>query len=114
MNDLSKTSLDYLEACGVISTADKNLRTKVDSLLRSLENLQAKKDRLDYEIKKQKRALVRKRQELKRVSQSSSRKVGPVLESAEAEESTTLLIEITGLKRLDSRLLQESSQVLDD
>lgn len=105
--------LVFLEESKVISTADKNLRSKIDSILRSLENLTAKKMRIEFEIKKQKASLSRKRQELKKVTKSNQKKLAISLESGilghqPSEE------EISFLRRLDSRLLQESNQLLDD
>lgn len=46
--------LTQLEEAQVISTSEKNLRSKIDSIVRSLENLSEKRARIDFEIKRQK------------------------------------------------------------
>lgn len=108
-----KEDLTTLVESGVITTADKNLRCKIDSILRSLENLSAKKLRIEYEIKKQKKSLSRKRQELKKVTKSNQKKLSIALESG-------TLKQLPGkdgnsfIRRLDSILLEQSSQQLDD
>lgn len=108
-----KEDLDFLREAKVITTADKNLRCKIDSILRSLENLSAKKLRIEYEIKKQKKSLLRKRQELKKVSKSNQKKLTIALESGNLIESPSEE-ELSFLRRLDSILLEESSQQLED
>lgn len=106
--------LDYLSESKVISREDRNLRSKVDSLLRSLENLEEKKKRLDYEIRKQRKSLFRKREELKRVSKRNRKKANLVQEVfIDSEFSLISDEELLVLQRLDSILLQESDHLLD-
>lgn len=114
LTDDQKTELLYLESQGQISTADKNLRSKIDSILRSLENLSNKKLRLEFEIKKQKKSLYRKRQELKRVTRSNQKKVSLTLESGDLPDDLFDETDLRDLRRLDSILLEESSRQLDD
>lgn len=104
-------NLRFLEENSVISTEDKNLRSKIDSLTRSLENLSEKKLRLEFEIKRQKKSLIRKREELKRVSKRNSAKLNLTLESG--NQALANPGEITWISRLDSKLLQESDQALE-
>lgn len=103
--------LKVLEENSVIATSEKNLRSKIDSICRSLENLSAKKARLEFEIRRQKKTLTRKREELKRVSKSNQAKVTLTLESQEANEDQKAEI-LRRVLRLDSRLLQESDRLL--
>lgn len=109
--DQEKT-LIYLEKNSIITTEDKNLRSKIDSLTRSLENLSQKKARLEFEIKRQKVSLTRKREELKRVSKRNSAKLQLSLESGILSEVPAEKA-IPWLPKLDSKLLQESSLVLE-
>lgn len=108
--EILKQQLQILKEAGVISEPEQNLRSKVDSLVRSIENLSAKKLRIEYEIKKQKRSLARKRMELKKGSKHSKAKLESALESG-------LLIENSGRgsttdPTLDY-LLRESARILD-
>lgn len=104
--------LTFLEDAGVITTADKNLRSKIESIDRNLEQLLQKKLRIEFEIKRQKKSLVRKREELKKVTSRNNAKLKLTLESGNlvpdpCEEH------YTWLRQFDSKLLQESSQRLD-
>lgn len=108
-----EVTLENARLAGVISTPEKNLRSKMDSILRSIENLTQKKLRIEFEIKKQQKSLIRKRQELRRSSSTRSKKLKIALESSQIEpdglyESSSKTIQV-----LDSRLLQESDQVLN-
>lgn len=106
--------LSVLESSGLISTPERNLRSKIDSIVRSLENLSAKRLRIDFEIKRQKKSLVRKREELKKTQKSTRAKATLALESGGLIHKAIRQKEILDLQRLDSRLLQESTQVLDN
>lgn len=114
MTESEVTLLTQLEEAQVISTSEKNLRSKIDSIVRSLENLSEKRARIDFEIKRQKKSLTRKRQELKKVSSSTQIKAKLVFESSENFPGVQLSDRRPELRVLDSRLLQESSRVLDD
>lgn len=114
MTQKEETLLLQLEETKVISTADKNLRSKIDSIIRSLENLSEKKARIEFEIKRQKKSLTRKRAELKKVSRSNQAKLSLSLESGAVVTDTSPQEETLNLQILDSKLLQESSQQLDD
>lgn len=97
----------------VITTPERNLRSKIDSLLRSLENLTSKKLRIEYEIKKQKRSLERKRSELKKSNKTVTRRYRLSLENQTLQEAKSSQ-EIQEFLREDQLLLQKSSQMLDD
>lgn len=114
MTDSEITLLTQLEESQVISTSEKNLRSKIDSIVRSIENLSEKRARIDFEIKRQKKSLSRKRQELKKVSSSTQIKAKLTLESSKDFPGFELQDKRPALRVLDSRLLQESSRVLDD
>lgn len=114
LTEEEKLFLSRLQESEVITAPDKNLRSKIDSILRSIENLSEKKIRIEYEIRKQKKSLVRKRQELKKVTGPNQKKLTVTLESdtqAEAHQKEQLN---ALFRRIDSKLLQESSQVLDN
>lgn len=104
--------LTFLEENSIITTEDKNLRSKIDSLTRSLENLSQKKMRLEFEIKRQKKSLIRKREELKRVSKRNTVKLKLALEAGNLVSYPTEE-QITWLRKFDSNLLQESNLVLE-
>lgn len=102
--------LQLLLETNLITDPEKNLRSKMDSLLRSIENLSAKKLRLEYEIKVQKRSLARKRMELKKVSKHFK----ATLESAQDPK----LQEVVSSQRdltldVDNYLLRESYRILN-
>lgn len=109
-----KLQLHFLEKTQVISSPEKNLRTKIESLLRNLEQLESKKSRIDYEIRKQKKALIRKREELKKASKSLKTRSSLVQESLELDEQFDELEAVYDIQRLDNILLQESNQKLED
>lgn len=108
---LLTSQLDVLTEAQVISTPERNLRSKIDSLLRSIENLESKRARIDYELKKQKRSLARKRMELKKDSKhlkaktESALKAGVLIEQADPRFPWN---------SIDDYLLQESARKLDD
>lgn len=89
----------------------QNLKSKMDSLLRSIEQLTAKKMRIEFEIKRQKRALANKREELKRVSKSSQAKVKLALESS---NEFSLQEEVLKEQQETQRLLRESARTLEE
>lgn len=108
-----ETTLENARLAGVISTPEKNLRSKMDSILRSLENLTQKKLRIEFEIKKQQKSLIRKRQELRRSSSTRSKKLKVALESSQIEPNSDYESRSRSIQILDSRLLQESDQALN-
>lgn len=93
-------------------TSKQNLESKIESLIRSIQNLSEKKSRLEFELKRQKKSLARKREELKRVSKTTQIKGTLTLESSEIEpqhqETRT-----DDFKRTQS-LLQESARILEE
>lgn len=109
-----KVQLHYLEKTQMISSPEKNLRTKIESLLRNLEQLESKKSRLDYEIRKQKKSLIRKREELKKASKSLKTRTSLVQESLELNGNFNELEAVLEIRKLDNILLQESNQILDN
>lgn len=101
------------EATGVIKTPAQNLSNKVDSILRSIENLTQKKLRIEFEIKKQKRSLLRKKEELKRVQKSSRKGLQISLESQDPNLAS-IQEELRLFQKECSRLLERSARVLDE
>lgn len=114
MTESDLNLLNLMEESGVISTSEKNLRSKIDSITRSLENLSEKKARIDFEIKRQKRSLTRKRAELKKSQRSTQAKFSLSLESGRIYPGPISQIDPRDIQVLDSKLLQESNQVLDN
>lgn len=108
-----KDDLQILVENGVITKEDKNLRSKIESLNRNLENLISKRQRLDFEIKKQQKSLTRKRVELKRVSKRNQGKFSVVIENSNLDE-TARNADLLNFKRIDSKLLQESNSLIGD
>lgn len=110
---MNKLDLDYalLEASGFIKDPEANLRSKVNSLTEQISLLEAKKARLDYEIRKQKKSLVRKREELRRSSTSIRKRTSPLSEAGDEFLLSGSKVK-SDLQRLDSQLLQESDRVL--
>jgi hypothetical protein len=104
---------EVLVEAGLITTPEKNLRSKLDSILRSIENLTQKRLRIEFEIKKQKASLLKKRQELRRSTKSRSAKMKIALESSDPTQMTEIEEAIKELQRLDSIALQKSDQVLN-
>lgn len=102
--------LSRLNEVSVITEPEKNLRSKMDSLLRSIENLTAKKLRLDYELKRQKRSLARKRLELKKVTKLTVR-IETAQEIGSLNEQTVTAKD--ALTTIDNYLFQESARILD-
>lgn len=105
--------LTILEEAGIISSSEKNLRSKIESINRNLEQLQSKALRIDFEIRRQKKSLVRKREELKKVSKRNRTRLSKALES-ENQDLEIFDINDSKLRSYDSRLLQESNQLLED
>lgn len=101
------------ESNSIIQTPAKNLSSKVDSILRSIENLTQKKLRIEFEIKKQKKSLLRKKEELRKVQNSNRRRLKISLESADPN-SESIQEEFDLFQKEVSRLLEKSARVLDE
>lgn len=112
INENDARQLSVLAENKVITDSNKNLRSKIDSILRAIENLSQKKLRIEFEIKKQRKSLIRKRQELKRVSKTNHIKFKAALEAGNLV-SDDIEKDRVWLRRLDSILLQESERALD-
>ena len=112
INGLEDLDSELLEEATLISTPAKNLSNKLDSILRSLENLAQKKARIEYEIKKQKSSLFRKREELKKVQKSYRKKARLSLESSDPIVAQSVQ-ELQRFSKRCSQLLTESQRVLD-
>lgn len=112
MTENDTNFLDALLEQKVISDSEKNLRSKVDSIVRSIENLTEKKARLDFEIKKQKKSLTRKREELKRVSNSTQVRERLTLESS-SPAGYPDQEDLKVLHKLDQQLLESSFRVIE-
>lgn len=118
VNQLLRDAENSQETEGILTensapkTSKQNLESKIESLIRSIENLTEKKLRLDFELKRQKKSLARKREELKRVSNSKTKaKVSLTLEgSQESQISETTK---NDFKRTQS-LLQKSARILEE
>lgn len=95
-----------------VQNPKQNLESKIESLIRSIENLTEKKIRIEFELKRQKKSLARKREELKRVSKSSQAKVNLSLES-QTETNSSDEKSTEEFKRTQY-LLQESAKILED
>lgn len=109
--EVSKShSLQEAASRKLISTADQNLRSKIGSLIKSIENLQEKRSRIDYEIKKQQKSLARKREELRRAASRLSVQKKKVL--SESDNSTLESYIFGVIQKIDSALLRESDQLL--
>lgn len=91
-------------------TPKQNLESKIECLIRSLENLSAKKARIELQIKMQKRSLARKREELKRVSKSVS---GKARISFESKINSDFAESLEDRKRTQL-LLSESARILEE
>lgn len=89
----------------------QNLMSKIDSLIRSIENLSHKRARIKFEIERQKRSLARKREELKRVQKSQSSKVTIQLESTSDPQPRA---ETSGEMKRIQNLLSESARILEE
>lgn len=103
-------TLIFLEGEGIITSSEKNLRSKISSIISSINELESKKRRIDFEIRRQKKSLARKRLELKRVTKSSHTRTNYVLESG---DETEFLDEVRDLRRFDNLLLEESNRILE-
>lgn len=106
---LDEEDLQFLVENGVIKSEEANLRSKIESIIRTLENLSQKKLRVEFEIQQQKRALARKRTELKKSKKSSQTKVKLALENKDISHSQG---KEDPLRNLDDNLLQRSSHLL--
>lgn len=111
--DSKRSPSEILKETGLIKDPEKNLRSKIGSLLSSLKNLQEKQRRLDYEIRRQKKSLVRKQQELKRVSRSLTNRRQTILESSNLGQSDVILLMLREQRRLDSIAIEEINRLLD-
>jgi len=112
-NEHNEESRIKNEASSNILTPARNLSSKVDSILRSIENLTQKKLRIEYEIKKQKKSLIRKKEELKRVQKSNRRRLKISLENANPIQDS-FQEEFEQLQKEVSRLLEKSARILDE
>ena len=112
INEAKKDPEEVLNEAGLITDSEKNLRSKIDSIIRSIENLSEKKARIDFEIKKQKKSLIRKRIELKRVVKSTRTRSIPM---SETQNTTLPALDdyIKELQRNDSIRLEKSDRILN-
>lgn len=107
-----QNELDLILEESSLKEDSKNLRRKIDSICRTIENLSAKKLNIEAEIRTQKKVLVRKRNELKKRSKSNQTRINFRLESSEI--SSPVPEEIKKIQQLDQRLLRESSRLLEE
>lgn len=112
--DSEKTESVTQESTTPINTPRKNLISKIDSILRNLENLSQKKLRIEFEIKKQKSSLQRKRDELKKAQKSLRVKTRISLESADSISEFSSEQELDDYLKRCSRYLSETQRVLDE
>lgn len=102
-----------LTESNIISDSEKNLRSKIDSIVRSIENLTEKKLRIDFEIRRQKKTLTRKREELKRVSKRNTARASLTLESSEPN-GVPDLTDVQVLDKFDQQLLERSFRIIEE
>lgn len=114
LTDLENTEIVTQESTSPINTPRKNLLSKMDSILRNLENLSQKKLRIEFEIKKQKSSLQRKRLELKKAQKSLRVKTRISLESANSISEFQSEQELEEFLKRCSKYLTESQRVLDE
>jgi hypothetical protein len=114
LTDLENTEIVTQESTSPINTPRKNLLSKMDSILRNLENLSQKKLRIEFEIKKQKSSLQRKRLELKKAQRSLRVKTRISLESANSISEFHSEQELEEFLKRCSKYLTESQRVLDE
>lgn len=112
--DSEKTESVTQESTTPINTPRKNLISKIDSILRNLENLSQKKLRIEFEIKKQKSSLQRKRDELKKAQKSLRVRTRISLESADSISEFSSEQELDDYLKRCSRYLSETQRVLDE
>jgi len=112
--DSEKTESVTQESTTPINTPRKNLISKIDSILRNLENLSQKKLRIEFEIKKQKSSLQRKRDELKKAQKSLRVKTRISLESADSISEFSSEQELDDYLKRCSKYLSETQRVLDE
>lgn len=93
-----------------VLTPRQSLESKIESILRSIENLSAKKLRIEAEIRRQKKSLANKRQELKVLS--SKVKVSIKAESSTLDPNSQEITKDEN-KRIQL-LLRESAKVLEN
>lgn len=124
---MDKTSFEKMEedlssllSEGVITDPEKNQRSKIASLVSQINLLTQKKQRLEFEIKKQKEVLARKRTSLKgRRKTSPNKKSSTAVKASLSLEDFDLFNdlqeeELKKLKRIDDTLLSESSRILEN
>lgn len=95
----------------VLREEQKNLRRKIDSIIRTIENLSAKKLSLETEIRVQKKVLARKRLELKKQTRNLNARIKLQLES---DSMDSLLKDLQKVQNEDQKLLRESSRLLEE
>lgn len=107
-----KVESEVLTETAIPKDSREQLKSKMDSLIDSIQNLSRKKLRIEFELKRQKKALARKREELKRTSHSSKAKATLSLEGSnlnpQLEEKR-----VEDIKRVQN-LLQESARILEE
>lgn len=108
LEELEK-DLEVLESTGSITTEESKLRSKLKSVIRTIEDLEAKRLRITFELKQQKKALARKRNELKKFKKHSQTKVKAAIESNVIVDSQERQ---DPLRSIDDALLQQSAQLL--
>lgn len=110
-HQLTESKSSGISKAPVPQNAIQNLKSKIESLTSTLELLAKKKARLDFEIRKQAKALYGKRQELKKLTKSSTVKASLVVENQEVLSSNE---QKPDDERRTQNLLQESDRVLKD
>lgn len=106
-----KTELEIWLESSSLPEESQNLRRKIESICRTIENLSSKKLNLELEIKTQKKVLARKRLELKKRSKTNQVRIQARLESTGDEKEPK---EVQELARIDQKLLRESASILEE
>lgn len=100
------------EGSKVLTKPEEALRSKMESQIRAIRNLEEKQKRLALQVRTQKRSLARKREELKKANRSTGRRLRTQLEQGTLDESANLLAPL--VDRIDNQLFLETAQILED
>lgn len=103
-------NFEILIESGIIQDSERNLRSKIDSIISSIENLSRKQARIKFELERQRTSLTHKRNELKRHRKVYKARVSAAILDSKMTESLQREVDI--LETSDRTVLLESDQVL--
>lgn len=101
--------LEILNESQKVPENDRYLRGKIERLILTIQVLESKQRTLNSEIKKQKRSLARKREELKK----SAKRLRTGNATVTIKESQSVHYLESRLREIDQDLLQRSDEILD-